>query len=68
MKEKRISKGIIKNWIIRGSQVHGQIYDDEHWKKEWEIKDGEAIHTSLIEEITVKTRNTIYKLDPDSAK
>lgn len=50
--------GTIKNWRI----AEGLAYGDVHGSPEF--SNGEAIHTSEIQQILIITRNSIYSLDP----
>ena len=59
--------GLLENWFLNGSIVHGKIYNDR--KKRFE--DGRSIHTSTIVEasatelaegVIIETRNSVYLL------
>lgn len=55
--------GLIKYWWLDNGIIRGTIHQDKFWKD----YEGEQFHTSLVVKITVRTNNTIYTLDPDSA-
>ena len=63
--KKKMKRGTLKNWQMEddGSGcIVGEIYDDKRWP------DGTVIHTTPAESITVVTKNSIYTLDPHTAK
>lgn len=70
MKTEKVKRqgGEIRNWRIVDGQVTGDLFFDPEMQRKFKLKEGDMIRTSLIESITLETRNTTYKLDPDSAK
>ena len=63
--KKKIKRGVLKNWQFDeggSGNIVGEIYNDSRWP------DGTVIHTTPATKITVVTKNSIYTLDPHTAK
>lgn len=62
MKKLRLG-GKVKNWRIINGMIFGELHgDDLHGQY------SESFRSSFVKKITVETHNSIYALDPDSAK